>query len=120
MARFATGRHAMQYAERESPAAILGWVARARAVAVKSCAGEAENFLIANGAPEKARRIYKAAIGAGSTVDSDLGDCWSDSMRTQSAFYRILNDDGFTRVPVRTRAGITSTPATGSVVGEGA
>ena len=81
--------------------------------------------MIANRAPEKAIRIVKSPLGAGSSTNTDIGDfgigigAWSDSMRTVSAFYRILNDGGFTRAPVNTRVGITTVPATGAVVGEG-
>jgi HK97 family phage major capsid protein len=116
----------MQSLERESPIAVLSWVARAKAIAAKGYHDEAAAWMAANRAPEKAQRIFKSPAGAGSTIDSDLGDygisigAWSDSMRTQSAFYRILNDNGFTRVPIRTRVGITTVPVTGSVVGEGA
>jgi len=115
----------MNYAERESPIALLGHVARMKAIAAKQYAGAAEDWAIANGVPERARNIYKASVGAASTLDSDTGSygiaigAWSDSMRTRSAFYRILNDNGFTRLPVRTRVGITVSPVTGAVRGEG-
>jgi Phage capsid family len=108
----------------ESPAAILGWVARAKGIAANSFSGDAENWLAANGAPDRARRIYKAAIGAGSTVDSAqasdilLGN-WSDTLRTRSAFARILADGAFSRVPMNSRIGIVTVPATGSIVAEG-
>jgi len=111
--------------ERESPIAVLSWVARAKAIASKSFHSDAEAWMAANRAPEKAMRIFKSPVGAGSTINSDLGDtgiaigAWTDAMRTQSAFYRILSDNGFIRVPVRTRVGITTVPVTGSVVGEG-
>jgi len=115
----------MQSLERESPIATLAWVARAKAIAAKSYHGAGEEWLRMHNAPERALRIIKAPMGAGSTSDSDLSDygisigAWSDSLRTTSAFYRILNDNGFIRIPAHVRAGITVTPATGSVVGEG-
>jgi hypothetical protein len=105
-----------------SPIATLGWLARARAIASKGLPGDAEAWLTANRAP---LGILKSPLGAGSTTDSDLGDsavsigAWSDAMRTRSAFYRILSDGGFTRVPLRTRCAITVTPASGAIVNEG-
>ena len=98
---------------------------RARRPCSQGYRDEAEDWLIANRAPEKALRIIKSAMGAGSTTDSDLGDygisigAWSDSMRTKSAFYRILDDGGFFRLPVQTRVGITTTLPSGSVVARG-
>ena len=108
-----------------SALATLGWVARARGIASKGFHDGAANWLAANRAPDRAIRVFqKAAIGAGSSVDSDLGDygvsAFSASARTRSAFYRILDDNGFTRVPLNTRVGITTIPATGTAVGEGA
>jgi HK97 family phage major capsid protein len=108
-----------------SALATLGWVARARAIAKKSFHHEAEQWLIDNRAPEQAQRIFKAAIGAGSTTDSALPGygisigAWSDSVRTRSAFYRILADGAFTRLPMHRRIGLMSSAVSGSVVAEG-
>ena len=44
--------------------ALLGWIARAKAIACKGYYGEAEEWLAANRAPERAQRIFKAATGA--------------------------------------------------------
>jgi hypothetical protein len=93
----ATGGHAMP--PEISAIAQLGWLTRAKAIASKKSHYEAEDWLAANRAPEQARRIFKAAVGAGSTTDSDLGEThiaigqWSDSLRTRSVFYRILADN---------------------------
>jgi hypothetical protein len=48
----------------ESAVAALAWAARARVVARKSHARDAEDWLVANRAPDTARRIFKAAVGA--------------------------------------------------------
>lgn len=108
-----------------SAAATLGWIARGKAIARKSNGDEARAFLAANRAPLAAQRIFeKAAIGAGSTSDSTLADGvsiarWSDSARTTSAFYHILADGAFVRLPMETRVGmVTSAPSAG-VVAEG-
>src|SRR5262245_25795407 len=99
-----------------SAIATLGWIARAKALASKTNHGTAVEWLAANRAPDQVQRVFKAAIGAGSTTDSDLAfginiGAWSDSLRTRSAFYRILADAAFTRVPAHQRVGvITSTP----------
>jgi HK97 family phage major capsid protein len=108
-----------------SPVAALGWIARYKAISQRENQYAADEFLAANRAPEQVRRVCKAAIGAGSTTDSTLppyainiGE-WSDTMRTRSAFYRILADNGFTRTPANERIGILSSTASGAVVGEG-
>jgi hypothetical protein len=109
-----------------SALAVLSWVARGKAVAQKSTFDDAVHWLAANRAPEQAQRIYKASIGAGSTTNSTLGSegiaigAFSDSMRTASAFYRILSDNGFTRVPMQTRVGMVTSSPTAGVVAEGA
>ncbi len=109
----------------ESAIATLGWVARARAIAKKTFTDEAANWLAANGAPERARRIFaKAGVPAGSTASSDVGEfgvtSWADtSLQTSSAFFRILADNAFYPAVFNKRVGISSTPATGSIVAEG-
>jgi HK97 family phage major capsid protein len=108
-----------------SAVATMGWAARALAIASKSYAGAAENWLIDNRAPQKAQQIFKAAISASNTTDSDLGDYgisigqWTDSLRTRSAFFRLLADNAFTRVPMRTRVGLATSTASGAIVPEG-
>jgi hypothetical protein len=59
-----------------SAIATLGWVARAKAIACKGYYGEAKEWLAANRAPERAQRIFKAAIGAGSTADARIDVRW--------------------------------------------
>jgi len=112
----------MQYSERESAAAVLGWAARGQALAAKGLRTEAADWMVANGAPSSAVRIVKAPVGA-----SDMGDLagvsitqWADSARTTSAFYRILADGAFVRAPINARIAITTIPASGTAVGEGA
>jgi len=108
-----------------SALAILGWGARYKAYAVKTNAYEAEQWLAAQVLPDHVRQqIRKSAIGAGSTTDSDLAfginiGQWSDSVRTRSAFYRILADAAFTRVPAHQRVGVVTSTASGAVTGEG-
>src|SRR5262249_41016884 len=112
-------RRPRQMPPEPSAIATLAWVARAQAVAQRFNAYEAEQFLAANRAPEQAQRIFKTALGAGTTTSSTLGTPFegiaigpfSDSMRTASAFYRILSDSGFTRIPMQRRVGmVTSAP----------
>ena len=104
-----------------SALAILGWGARYKAYAVKTNAYEAEQWLAAQVLPDHVRQqIRKSAIGAGSTTDSDLAfginiGQWSDSVRTRSAFYRILADAAFTRVPAHQRVGVVTSTASGAV-----
>ena len=85
--------------------------------------GAAEDWLAANHAPERALRIIKAPVGAGTTTDSDLGayglSIIADSLRTRSVFYRLLADSAFIRAPVRTRVGMATSTATAAVVPEG-
>lgn len=110
-----------------SALAILGWVARAKAVSSKRGYADAVSFLAANHLPAQVDRIAKAAIGAG-TVGPGLGTPfegiaigpWSDAMRTASAFYRILSDNGFTRIPMQQRVGMVTSAPTAGVVPEGA
>jgi hypothetical protein len=86
--------------------------------------GEAGDWLAANRAPERVQRIFKSAIGAGTSTSATQGDVaierFSDAMRTASAFYRILGDGGFTRVPMQKRIGIVTSSPTAGVVAEGA
>jgi hypothetical protein len=106
-----------------SPAAVMAWTVRLRAIASKSNVGDAEHWGIANRAPPEALRVFKAAVGGGMTSSdmavTEIGG-FTDTLRTKSVFFRILSDSGFTRVPLRTRVGIATVPATGAVVPEGA
>src|SRR5262249_10566690 len=56
---------------------------RAKAIACKGYYGEAEEWLAANRAPERAQRIFKAAIGAGSRQQSPVcgGICRASAER---------------------------------------
>jgi hypothetical protein len=112
--------------EAVSAAAVLGWIARGQAVASRGYPGDAANWLAANGAPERAQRIVKAAIGAGTTTDSDLGSYgisigqWSEACRTRSVFYRLLADGAFVAMPMYTPIGIAVGTLSGALVDEGA
>jgi HK97 family phage major capsid protein len=71
--------------------------------------------------------LSKAAVG-GITTDGSSGEALVDiriaqtaffgSLRTRSVFFRLL-DQGFRKVPLRTRLGIVSASATAWIVGEG-
>lgn len=103
-----------------SAVATLGWIARYKAIARKSHASEARDFMAAQRVPEL---VQRAAIGAGdsSMVPADgisIG-AWSDSARTTSAFYRILADGAFVRLPMNARVGLITSAASAGVVAEG-
>lgn len=106
-----------------SALATLAWIARGKAVAAKSSREVAESWMATHGAPERAIRLIKAPVGGGVSSDAlgtgiALGP-WSDAMRTASAYYRILDDGGFTRIPMHRRVGmVTSAPSAG-VIAEG-
>jgi hypothetical protein len=109
-----------------SAAAVLGWTARGLAIASKTNFPNAERWLADNRAPVQAQRLFKAAIGAGSTSDSDLAayaitiGAWSDAARTRSAFYRILADAAFVRLPFRAAIAIAVSSPSAALVPEGA
>lgn len=111
-----------------SALATLSWIARGQRIRAKSHHDAAVSWLAANGAPAQAQHIFaaKSAIGAGSSTSSTLGTegvaigPFSDSMRTASAYYRILSDGGFTRIPLQTRVGMVTSAPTAGVVTEGA
>jgi hypothetical protein len=76
--------------------------------------------------------LLRAAVGAGSTSlgspspwgDELVGyralqDGFYESLRSRSAFFRLLGDGSFSRVPMQTRVGISTTNATGWIVGAG-
>ncbi len=76
------------------------------------------------------KRILKAGVAAGTTLDAEwagaaVGDYrnvvagFMESMRTRSVFYRLLNDNAFLRVPLNKRVAITTAAATGWIIGEG-
>ena len=87
---------------------------------------EAADWLVSARAPSEAQRVFKAAVGAGSTTSSTLGPglveigAFSNAMRTASAFFRILSDNGFARLPLETRVGLITSSPTASTVAEGA
>lgn len=106
-----------------SALATLAWAARAKSIAAKGGGEAAEAFLSANRVPEEVRRrIYsKAAVSAApatGTPNLSIGE-WTDSARTASAFYRLLNDNALTRLPWHARVGMITSSASAAVVGEG-
>jgi hypothetical protein len=114
--------------ETASALATLSWVARALAVQCKTGRyDEAVAYLDANRLPGQIARVAKAALGAGTIASSSLGTPFegimigpfSDAMRTASAFYRILSDNGFTRIPMQRRVGMVTSAPTAGTVAEG-
>jgi hypothetical protein len=111
-----------------SPVATLGWVARYKAISQRKNQYAADLFLAASHVPEQVRRVCKAAIGAGTTTSNTLGTPFegivigpfSDAMRTPSAFFRILSDNSFTRIPMHRRVGMVISAPSAGVVAEGA
>src|SRR4029077_8282967 len=107
-----------------SALAALSWIARGKAFVAKSNRITAEDWMRSCGAPERAIRVIKSPVGGGPTATIDVSTgleigAWSDAMRTASAYYRILNDGGFTKIPMHRRIGmVTSSPSAG-VVAEG-
>lgn len=121
----------LQSQSQDSPLAVLGWVARARAFSSFKGLGTADKFLLDRGAPEHAQRIIKhgvyikAAVGAGSTANNILGDYaiaigpFSQTMSTASVFFRLLSDSVLVRLPLRTRVGVAAGAASAAVTAEG-
>lgn len=105
----------------DSPVAALGFAARALALSHKH-KFSAESWLREVRAPEQAHRLIRGAVG---DADIDLPgggisiSAWSAALRTKSCFFRILDDNGFARVPIGERVAVTVTPATAYQVGEG-
>lgn len=103
-----------------SPVATLGWIARAKAIASKSDQEAAQAWLEAVRCPEDIRRVYKAAVGAGTSADLGIPvSAWVDALARRSVFYRLMSDNALQRLPVRSRAGLAAVSGAGSVVGEG-
>src|SRR5262245_60345915 len=99
--------------------ATLAWIARGKALAAKTNAADARDWMDANGAPTRA----KAAVGAGTTTDSTLGSEqirigeWSASARSVSAFFTMWDAGAFIRVSMKSRVSmLTSAPTAGVVV----
>lgn len=107
-----------------SALATLAWAARGKAVAAKSSRELAESWMLSHGAPERAIRLINKAAVSGGTSSDVLGTGialgpWSDAMRTASAFYRVLDDGGFTRIPMHRRVGLVTSAPSAGVVAEG-
>jgi hypothetical protein len=112
----------------DNPAQALAWYGRAQLASKGSFIGEANRWSESIGAPPLARRlIAKGPMPAGSMSDPTWGgtdlvtaqNAFMTSMQTASVFYRIFNDDGFLRVPLRTRIGAATGAPTGYIIGEG-
>lgn len=111
----------------QSPLVSLGLAMRAKAIDRKS-PGDGDQWLAAARAPVMAHKMLaaKAAVGTGSN-DIDLGGyggasigAWAETLKNRSAFMRILADNAFIRARLNSRVAITTQPAIGYVVGEGA
>jgi hypothetical protein len=111
-----------------SALATLSWIARAKAVQCKSSHYDAVAYLDTNRLPGQIVRVAKAALGSSTIASNVLGTPFegieigpfSDSMRTAGAYYRILSDGGFTRIPMMRRVGMVTSAPTAGVVAEGA
>lgn len=107
----------------DNAAAVLPWVVRGR-LAARRKTFDAEAWMVANRAPDAAVRVIKSPVGAGST--DDLGADYTnavrafvESLRPQSALVRLVLDNAVRRIPLRTRAYVTATPAVAVMVEEG-
>ena len=110
-----------------SPIASLAFAMRAKALMNSSDQGK--RWLDEVRAPAAAHRMFeasmrKAAVGTGDNI-IDLGGAganigaWAAALRNRSAMMRILDENGFIRVPLRSRVAVTTQAAVGHSVGEG-
>ena len=114
----------------ENPAALMQWYARSLAIQCKALPGETEVWAESVGCPDRGKRILKSAVGAGSTLDAEwagaaVGDYrgivagFMEAMRTKSVFFRLLNDNAFTIVPMQKQIATTTASASAWIIGEG-
>jgi hypothetical protein len=114
----------------ENPTALMQWYARSLAVQCKALPGGTEIWAESVGCPDRVKRILKSAVAAGTTLDaawagSAVGDYrgivagFMEAMRTKSVFYRLLNDNAFTIVPLHKQIVVTTAAASGWILGEG-
>lgn len=110
-----------------SAIALLAWDLRSKAAVAKGLSDNVMDYLHAQLPHDLARRVYtKAAVGAGTTTDSVLGQSaiaigpWTDAAGRDSAFYRIANEKTFAWQPWYSRIAYATNAPTASVVNEGA
>lgn len=106
-----------------SRAAVLPWVFRGNIWAANGNREAAVSKMIADHAPAEAVRIVRSPVTALTSTDAGYSSAVTaliESTATVSAFLRMLTDDAFQRLPLRTRSLITTTAGTGVQVGEGA
>jgi hypothetical protein len=99
----------------EPVTAIVPWALRGELWTSKMNRSQAIDRMIAAGAPAAAvRLVEKAPVGSFGTTDTDYRTtvaAFAESMRTTSAFYRILADRAFVAAPLNVRVGVTRTPS---------
>jgi capsid protein len=99
----------------EPVTAIVPWTLRGELWAGRSNRREAIDKMIDAGAPAAAvRLVEKAPVGSFGTTDTDYKTAlaaFAETMRTTSAFFRLLADRAFVSVPLNVRVGITRTPS---------
>jgi hypothetical protein len=110
-------------------AANFSWFCRSIMAGKKDgTAGAASNFAERFRAPDRVLRILKdvpAITGENfaNNVSADYATMinqFTDSLRTRSVFFRLLEPGGFTRVPLFTRVGVVTAGETGSARAPGA
>src|SRR4051794_30892752 len=101
----------------ENPAANFPWYVRSLMAGKKDgSAGATLDFAESRRAPDRVVRVLKnqPALVAGDFADQVSADYqimvsqFVDSLRTRSAFFRMLEPGGFVRVPMNTRVGIVT------------
>jgi hypothetical protein len=99
----------------EPVTAIVPWTLRGELWSAKTNRSEAIDRMIASRAPPAAvRLVEKAAVGSFGTTDADYKTAvaaFAETMRTTSAFYRLIADRAFVAAPLNVRAGISRTPS---------
>jgi HK97 family phage major capsid protein len=98
-------------------------------MAARGRAGDAAVFAERNKFSDRVGRFLKSGVAVGNTSGSGwaaelvqyqtVADAFLASLAPYSSFDKILNLNGFTRIPMQTRVVITSATATSSVVAEG-
>ena len=109
-------------------AAQFSWLARSL-MGSRAEGVPAREWATAHGAPARVVNAIKAAVPAGSSGDAtwagaftDLNvvfGSFSDSLKNQSVFYRLVSDNAMSRLSIDDRAAIVTIGLTASSVGEG-
>ncbi len=108
----------------ENPAAAFSWFVRAKAISRKVGLYDAEQWIAVNKGPPAAARILKASVAAGSSLDSDVDaqtviGGFTNTLRSASAFFKILADGGFRQLGLRQRVGLSTSEPSAAVRTEG-